>query len=312
MNGKGIRIAVWTGIVLAAAGRLVQLATVVGNDGFFVTETAGQRFLSILVYLLIAAAAIASVPLRAAKSLRVPSSADDICVPVMGVFSLFAAAAFAADAVNRIPMRQWLGGLSLLAAVYFVFFAFRAFGKGAAAQHIFAPFALAYPCARLILLFFETFRTIKASENIIEIFGLCGMIVMMIALTKQAFRFEESYAKVLWCVSIYAVFGTLSGPIRLVTVWWGKLRVGRTGKTELAIDIALWAFSIVYLYVATGALKAARERLEKAAAVTLVGDGPQTEEQTDVKKEEEISAGNAPQAEEQTSVQDAERDTENE
>ncbi len=260
MKGKTIYTVTAAGVLLLAAARLIQLGTVVGSDGFFVKDTAGQRFLSVSLYIVMALVAAGSLALRAAGSLRVPGVAGDVMTRPVGFVSLLTAAALAADAICKLAGKQWMGVMSLLAAVYFLLLAFNAFGGSVSAVQIFAPFALAYPCARLIKLFFDTFRSIKASENIIEIFGLCAMILMMIVLTKQVYRFEENYSKILWSVFLFVSFGALSGPVRLITFLWGKLTVSAYDKAAFAVDIALWVFAILYLITAAAALPAARER----------------------------------------------------
>ncbi len=257
MKLKHGRIFLWSTVALFVLVRLLQYIFVIDADGFFVRETLGQQILSDLLYWLMGAAVLYGFALRINRQNR------DVSLPTpfytkgtMG-WSIVVAVMLTAYAIGELMVKNWIGIFALLAAVYFVLLAIRCTGKDVKIMSFTAIFALAYPCAAAIRMFFDTFREIKASENIVDMVARCAMILMMVVLTKLFMNFEEKIGRVAWGFWLYAVFGCLSGICKLVPLFTGDF----AWRTLLLIgsDIALWAMAIYLYHLCPSAQQYARD-----------------------------------------------------
>ena len=247
MKNKHKMIAVWAASALFMIARVLQNATVLGSDGFFIKDTAGQRVIAASLYVLMALAALGSFWLRREKKTVAP--AEMLCVPMVRYLCYAVAAMIAVQSVGKLCVSDWTGLIGLPTAADFCLLARSTAGQSATGKNGMAFFALAYPCVRLIKLFFDTFRTIKASENILEITGLCAMVFFFIGLTKQMMNFEEPFGKTVWCAAVFSIFGTLIGPVRLLSVLMGRASLDALSTITMATDIVLWLFAMVCLIV---------------------------------------------------------------
>lgn len=246
MNIKHGKVLLWCTVAVFALLRILQYAFVIDVDGFFIRETLWQQLLSDSLYWAMGIVAVLSLGLRISKDNKAPAKADAFNSTAAKTWSFAVALALVAYGIAALLLKQLIGLFALPAAVYFFLLPIRLNGSKNRMLNLMAVFALAYPCAAAINLFFSTFREIKASENVVDTVARCAMILMMIALTKLYMDFEENLGRVSWCFFLYAAFGTLSGVGKLAgIVLRGKFTFD--GIMEIVCDIVLWGMAI-YLY----------------------------------------------------------------
>ncbi len=138
---------------------------------------------------------------------------------------------------------NWLYLPALAAMVYFVLLYFYALGKDLPVMKFMAVGALSYPCCRAIQMFFNTFKEIKASENVIDMVAICAMILMVLSLTKLCMGFGEKTGKVAWSLLMLGAFGVLSGVGKLLGLIWGSLDM--VSIVAAVSDIVIWCLALV-------------------------------------------------------------------
>lgn len=239
-HGKAV---LWCTIVVFVLLRVMQYLFVIDESGFFIRETMWQSLLSDALYVAMALGAVLAMALRFGKQNKQPAYAARFGGTVTMVLSFTAAAALIVFGTIAYINGQWIGIVALLASIYFLLLPIRLSGKKSGIVNVTAVFALAYPCAAAINLFFSTFREIKASENVVDTVARCAMIIMFIGLTKLYMDFEEDLGRVSWCFFLYAAFGTLSGVGKLFGVLYTDT-LTLLGGCEIVCDIVLWAMAI--------------------------------------------------------------------
>lgn len=246
MKLKHGKIALWCTMTLFALLRILQYILVIDEDGFFIRDNMGQMVLADLLYWLMGAAAICGFALRWNRQNKVPAISECFRTKATLWWSVAAAAVLALYGISELFDGQWIGIFALFATIYFLLLALHCDGKNVKLLNFTSLFALAYPCAAAIKMFFDTFRLIKASENVVDMVARCAMILMMIVLTKLFMNFEEKIGRVAWGMWLYAAFGTLAGICKLFGLLSGD---GLTLQMLLLIcsDIVLWGMAI-YLY----------------------------------------------------------------
>lgn len=247
MKIKTSKAVLWCTVILFALVRILQCVFVIGQDGYFMEDTLNQLILSRALYVLMAVAVIVSFALRIGSGNKYSVKVENFAGMSLAVCGLIVAVTFAISGVVQLISREAAGVLTVLTATFFTLFVMGLKNTKTPVMKLFSIFALLYPCARLITLFFSTFRMIKASENLLEVVGLCAMIFMFISLTKLTFGFEEPASKTAWSIYVFVAFGTLLGPLKLITVLLGKISIARLCDwTILVSDIVLWLFAISF------------------------------------------------------------------
>ena len=236
----------WGMMAIFALIRILQYIFVIGDDGFFVKTNLWQGLLSDALYVLMAIFALLAFVLRLSRSNRYKTTGDIVCTPLIRTLSLIYAVVLAIFAVILLIHMDWLGAVALAAAVYFLLLFFYTLGKGMAVMHYMAVFALAYPCVRVIKMFFDTFKEIKVSENIIDMVTMCAMIIATVALTKLCMGFEEKMSKLGWSLWLFGGFGVLAGVGKLFgLIWTGDYNI--VGMAAVISDFIYWML-ILALY----------------------------------------------------------------
>lgn len=240
----------WGMTVLFAFLRVLQYVFVIGKDGFFIKETLWQTLLSDVLYILMAAFAVLSFAIRIIKTNRYKTDAVIVCTSQTAILSLINAVILAAYAIVLLINKDWLGAVVLTASLYFVLLYFYSEGKNVPIMHYMAVFALAYPCMRVINMFFDTFKEIKLSENIIDMVAMCAMIIAMLALTKLCMGFQEKMSKFAWSISLYGGFGVLSGVGKLFGLFWAHT-LDIVSVMAAVSDLALWILMLMIYHSCT-------------------------------------------------------------
>lgn len=240
----------WGMTALFAFLRVLQYVFVIGKDGFFIKETLWQNLLSNALYILMAAFAVLSFALRIIKTNRYNTDAVIVCTTQTAMVSLINAVIMAVYAIVLLINKEWLGAVVLPAALYFLLLYFYADGKNVPIMHYMAVFALAYPCIRVINMFFNTFKEIKLSENIIDMVSMCAMIIAILALTKLCMGFQEKMSKFAWSILLYGGFGVLSGIGKLFGLFWTN-SLDAVSVMAAVSDLALWGLMLVIYHSCT-------------------------------------------------------------
>jgi len=261
----------WGMTALFALLRVLQYIFVIGEDGFFVKNSLWQSLLSDSLYYLMAIFALLSLVLRLSKVNRYKTNGAIACTPLTAVLSLVNAVILAVYAVLLLIRMDWMGAVVLAAAVYFVLLYFYACGRGVAVMHYMALFALAYPCVRVIRMFFDNFKEIKVSENIIDMVAMCAMIIALIALTKLCMGFEESMTKLGWSLWLFAGFGVLAGIGKLFGLIWTHA-VDAVSVAAAVSDLAMWVLVLVVYHSCTRFVPAPEEPAEDEKTAETVAD----------------------------------------
>lgn len=252
----------WGMTAIFALLRILQYVFVIGEDGFFIKTGLWQTLLSDSLYCLMAVFAVLSFVLRLSKCNRHKTDAQIVCTPVTAILSLLNAVALALYALFLLLSKEWLGAVALAAAVYFVLLYFFALGRNVAVMHYMAVFAVAYPCARVVKMFFDTFKEIKVSENIIDMVAMCSMIIALVALSKLCMGFEENMTKLGWSLWLFAGFGVLAGVGKLFGLIWTE-NYDLIAILASVSDLVLWALVLVIYHSCTRFVPAPEEPAEE-------------------------------------------------
>ncbi len=220
--------------------RVLQYIFVIDKDGFFIQ----QNILSNLLYILFGVFALLSVFVYFSKKNQNESRAELLCAPSVACVSLAGALSLMVYAAVLGYHNDWLFLPVLAAAVYFVLLYFYALGKKLAVTKFMAVGALSYPCCRAIQMFFDTFKEIKASENVIDMVAICAMILMILALTKLCMGFGEKSGKVAWSFLVMGAFGALSGVGKLFGLIWQDT-ASLTSVVAAVSDLMMWCVALV-------------------------------------------------------------------
>ena len=245
MKLKYGKYALWSGIALLLTLRVLQYIFVIDDSGFFIRETLWQSILSDALYWVMGLWAAIAFTFRFCKAEHRPATPKQFASLPAAILSGVCALTLAVYGVMTAVSGGWLGYVALAAALYFALLPLRMYGNGGIVSFL-SVFALAYPSAAAIAMFFANFREINASETVVDTVGRCASILMVLSLTKVFLKFEERASHVGRNFYLYALLGTLSGPGKL----FGMLYTGNyemIALLETVADIALWLLAI-YLY----------------------------------------------------------------
>ncbi len=237
---------IWLGCILFAVLRVLQYRFALDADGFFVKDTLLQQVLSISLYAAMGIFVLVGIFLRFSKVNDTPAAAAYFCDRGSRAASLLVALSLAVYGAAALYQRQWIGALALAAALYFVLLFLRQSGRRVAAADYLAVFALAYPCAEVILLFFNTFREM-ASKNLIETLMRCAMILMVLTLTKLYMHYEEESGKVAFGMLMYIGFGFVSIFGKIVGLFYQE-SLSLLQWLQLPVEAALLVAAIAVYY----------------------------------------------------------------
>lgn len=190
--------------------RAAQYVFVIDAEGFFIKETPAQSILGASLYAAMALFVILSLFFCFNRNNRYNARYGFAACRGVAYSSLLYALSLMVLAAVLLVNGDWLGFVALPAALYYILLAIRCDGKRVAVMDYMALFALAYPCARIIQMFFSTFKEIKASENVIDVISQCAMILAVIVVTKYFLVFEEKMTKVGWSLMIVVPFCSLA------------------------------------------------------------------------------------------------------
>ncbi len=249
------KIVLWSALALLLPVRVLQYLFVIDENGFFIRETLGQQVLSDLLYWLMGLAAVLAFTISWRKENKRPTPSAPFCTTGMTVFSLVAAVTLGVYGVLALMARRWIGWFALAAVLYLLLLPLRIRrGKNGLVAFL-SVFALAYPCAAAIDLFFANFREINASENVVDAVSACVLILMLLSLTKIYTDFEDSLAVVSRNFLLFATLGALGGPAGLFALLYtGKFTTLQLAAT--AVITVFWAMSIYLYYLCVNALNA--------------------------------------------------------
>lgn len=219
--------------------RVLQYIFVIDQDGFFIQ----QNILSNLLYILFGVFALLSLFVGFSKKNQKESCAELLCSRSVAWVSLIAGLSLMVYAAVLAFHNDWLYLPALAAMVYFILLHFYASGKDMPVMKFMVVGALGYPCCRAIQMFFDTFKEIKASENVIDMVAICAMILMVLSLTKLCMGFEEKTGKVAWSFLVMGAFGALSGIGKLLGLIWGALDM--VSIVAAVSDLMMWCLALV-------------------------------------------------------------------
>ena len=226
--------------------RAAQYMFVIDGDGFFVRETSLQSVLGASLYIAMALFVILSLVVRLHPDNRYNARYGFAAGRLVAYSSLVYAVSLMVLAAVLLISGDWLGFVALPAALYYILLAFRCDGKRVAAMDFMALFALGSPCARIIQMVFNTFKAIKASENVIDLIAQCAIILAVIAVTKYFMAFEEKMAKMGWCLMVAVAFCVLAAVSGLINIALNSMNA--INLIKCISDLAFCIFSGVMLH----------------------------------------------------------------
>ncbi len=244
MNIKSAEKMMWGTAAAFLAVRVLQYIFAIGKDGFFIGTTLFQNILANALYVLFGIFVVLSLFVCFGKQNQNKGSGKFLCSSAVAWTSLINAFVLAVYAAVLCFDSNWLCLLLLAAASYFILLYFYAKGRELPVMKYMALGALGYPCARAIQMFFDTFKEIKASENVIDMVAVCAMILMILALTKACMGFEEKTGKLAWSLLVFGTFGALSGIGKLFgLIWMGAADL--TSVVSAISDAVMWGTTLV-------------------------------------------------------------------
>ncbi len=233
------------GVVLLSVFRVLQYVFgFIDKNGFFVRDEGGifQTVLTDGLYWLMVIAALVVFILFFIKN-KGETTPDALNVPILKWSYALSGLSLLVHGAVLLANQNWLGAVAVGAAVYFVLL-FIWKGQSMPLVSFTAIFALGYPCAKVIQLFFDTFRESKASGNIFEVLSVCAMILLMLSLTKVIMGFEESVQTVARNFLLYALIGILP----VIDLFYSQ-NVNLSMISETVSDFALWLMAVILYYV---------------------------------------------------------------
>ncbi|MBQ6947541.1 MAG: glycerophosphodiester phosphodiesterase [Clostridia bacterium] len=254
MKIKHGKIVLWITMLAVMAARVLQYLLVIDPNGFFLRETLPQQILSDLVYWVMALAAVIAFSFGLNKQNKRSVPIKPFCTWYLSVISVMAGLSLFLYGLVALLYRQWLGWFALGAALYFLLLPLRLHTKVRGIVSFLAVFALAYPCASAIDAFFTNFREINASENVVDAVARCAMILMVLSLTKLFLDFDDKGAQIGRNFFLFALFGALSGPVKLFGLIYTK-RLTFLQGVAVASDILLWIMAICLYHLCVKAMK---------------------------------------------------------
>ena len=236
----------WGATALLAVLRVLQYVFVLDEEGFFIRESLMQQVLSYALYVAMGLFVLLSLFVLWNKK---NGFATDISLARkrgMAWAALLYAVSLFAYSVVLLWGRNWMAVLTLGAGVYYILLALRADRSRVPMLYFMSVFALAYPCARVIYMFFDTFKEVKASQTVISVVGMCAMILAVIVLTKLFMQFDEKMSKVAWCFMMCGAFGFLSVVASVLNMAF----TGEINPAAVAItfsDLVFWFMIMICL-----------------------------------------------------------------
>ena len=207
-------------LAFSAAGlfivlRVIQYVFAMDGDGFFMSDTLMQTVISYALYAVMGIFTVCAFVLFWTKANRYGAVVALATCRSVGLSAILYAITLLSYSVFLLMIGDWLAAFTFTAALYYFLLALRCERARVPMLSFMALFALGYPCARTIRMFFDTFKEIKASETVVSVLAECSAILTVIVLTKLFMQFEENMSKVGFCLMLGVAFGGLS-PISAV------------------------------------------------------------------------------------------------
>lgn len=237
-------------VILLAGIRLAQYFVVIGEDGFFRAEGTGQTVLVAALFAAMALTLLVASVIRLKKQYNTPAAPEMITGTWLKVLCIAVTVSLFAEGAVTLYAGDWLGVMSFCAALYFALLALATGGIRTVILNLAAVPALAYPCVRLICLFYRSFHQIQASENITDVVSLCALVMMILALSKVMIGYGERSGRSVWSAWMFVSFGVFTGIVKALLLAFGKIEYSLQLAVTTANQIVLWLFAIAYFAAA--------------------------------------------------------------
>ena len=238
MKIKHFIIFVFCAVPVLVLTRIVQFITIIDQNGYYKTNIGNLIYLEYALPILLGACVIFLAILYFMKGKKTVTF-DDLfynSVPTKIIACLLSITLIWETVLKIIANKIDLSLLfSILCFLYFIAFAL----SNKKLIKIFAIGPISYACARLVIAFFETFKSINASENVYIMISLCCIVILFMAISKLSAGIELYCTRFVLCSLFFMIFSSVSITASLLSGIDGLLSL-----CPIIIDFLTFAFCL--------------------------------------------------------------------
>lgn len=231
--------------------RVAQYIFCIADDGFYILDTPWQKVLAQSAYWVFAAGAAILLPLRRKKYQYCDCELSTVLhQPAVRWTALALALTLAVEGSVRMVCSVAEGSFDIVAVfAWLAAFAFTAlFLKLWDRVWWCALLPIIYATVRLAAFFFSTFKYIRASENIFDVFLLAALVLMLLSLARLAIGADFKVGQMAWNNAVFCLAASVAVLARGIVLLTGLATWdGIRSLCNLPTDLAFTVLAVVVL-----------------------------------------------------------------